>query len=397
MSDDRPETLEETQRRLAGYSNPRRQSPPPPPAGMQPPPPPAGLQPPPPPAGLEPPPAPAGLQPPPPTTGAAPASPPAPPAASQTPYGPIPVPPPVGYSQPGYGQPGYGSTTADPYRAPAAASSSNSRNLGFVIGAAAIVIVIGIVIAVVVPGLFSSNNQAGPPAPVTTTTAAPAPSNSGDVDWAKFPGSAYRDDDAVLAQVPAAEVRDTGEAILQEYRDELTSELGITWVEEYPGTYDTDINGYGEESMLYYYESASWLGEASAATPEARQQVMDAFERITAKYNVGDFYRANDVYQSPDSQKSFGAEKVEDQALWRFSSRGGETLPIRVGSSVWDRTLPTDPSFTDASGFYLDDSDDGKLYVVVSAYAYALLAEEDRDAFIEALKPYEGLTKPDSN
>lgn len=321
-----------------------------------------------------------------------PVGPPPPPAASQASgaYGPVPVPPPAGYSQPGYGPP-----IADPYAASAAAPSSNTRNLGFVIGAAALVVVIGVVIAVIVPGLFSSNNQAGPPAPVTTTTA--APSNSGDVDWSTFPGSAYRDDDAVLAQAPAEEVRDTGDAILQEYRDELTSELGITWVEEYPGSYETDINGYGEDSMLYYYESATWLGEASAATPESRQQVMDAFERITAKYNVGDFYRANDVYQPPDSQKSFGAEKVEDQALWRFSSRGGETLPVRVGSSVWDRTLPTDPSFTDASGFYLDDSDDGKLYIIVNAYAYALLAEEDRDAFIEALKPYEGLTKPDSN
>lgn len=383
MSNDRPETLEETQRRLAGYSTPRPQTPPP--AATQPPPPPAGLQPPPPPAGLQPPPPPAGLQPPPPPAGLEPA---AQPTGAPSAYGPVPTPSPAGYTQPGYA-PG----ASNPYgAAPTGATPRNRRGLGILLAVAGLVVVVTIGIALVVGQLVSSNNQAGPaytPAPTT------APADNGD--WEDYPGSAYRDDSVVLAQLSAEEVRDTGESIIQEYRDELTSTLGIVWVEEYSGSFERDFNGYGEDSMLYRYDSSSWIGEASAATPEMRQQVMDAFERITAKYNVTDFYRANDVYDPPDSISSFGAEKIEDQALWRFSSRGDATLPVRLSSSVWDRTLPTDPSFTNASGFYLDDGADGKLYIIVSASAFALLSEEDKDAFVEALKPYEGLTKPDPN
>lgn len=265
-----------------------------------------------------------------------------------------------------------------------------------VIGVAAAA-VIGL--AVFATQLIASTTEADPVGPVVTSTSgpstAPLPTNA---DWVNFPGSAYRDDAEVLAGASAEEIRDTGDAIINDYRDELSDELGFTWTQEYDGTFERDLNGYGEESMLYYYESGSWLGEASATTPQARQQIMDAFERITAQYGIDDFYRANDVYDPPESISSFGAEKVEDQALWRFSSRGDHaTVPLRVGSSSWDRTIPTDSSFTDASGFYLEDGANGKLYVVVNAYAYALLGENDRDAFVEAMKPYEGLTKPDSN
>ena len=258
----------------------------------------------------------------------------------------------------------------------------------------AVVLVVLFAVAGIVTRLASPDPAADPG--VNSSPDPTAPPGSDAADWENFPGSAYRDDAEVLSSASAEEVRDTGDAILEEYRNELTNSLGIVWTEEYSTRFDRDINGYGEESMLYSYDSALWVGEASAPTPQARQQIMDAFERITTKYSLVDFYRANDVYDAPDSISSFGAEKVEDQALWRFSNRGDANIPLRVGSSVWDTSMPTDPSFTGASGFDDQEAGSGKLLVSVNAYAFALLSENDRDAFIEALKPYEGLTKPDA-
>lgn len=357
MSNDRPETLEETQRRLAGYSSPRQPTPPPA----------AGVP----------------SAPPPPPAAAAPSAP--PPSA----YGPVPTmpPPPPGYSQPG--------GLSDPY-APRrlGAKPANRRGLALVLSGIAVLLVVLFAVGGIVARFAAPDPVAGPG--VGSTSDPTSPPGSDTADWENFPGSAYRDDAEVLSSASAEEVRDTGDAILEEYRNELTNSLGVVWTEEYGTRFDRDINGYGEESMLYSYDSALWVGEASAPTPEARQQIMDAFERITTKYSLIDFYRANDVYDAPDSISSFGAENIEDQALWRFSNRGDANIPLRVSSSVWDTTMPTDPSFTGASGFDDQEAGSGKLLVSVNAYAFALLSENDRDAFIEALKPYEGLTKPDA-
>ena len=358
MSNDRPETLEETQRRLAGYSAPRQPMPPPA----------AGVP---------------SAPPPPPGAPSAPSAPPPPPGA----YGPVPTLPPPGYSQPG--------SVPDPYSPQRiGAKPTNRRVLAIVLSGIAVLLVVLFAVAGIVTRLASPDPVADPG--VNSSPDPTAPPGSDTADWENFPGSAYRDDAEVLSSASAEEVRDTGDAILEEYRNELTNSLGIVWTEEYSTRFDRDINGYGEESMLYSYDSALWVGEASAPTPQARQQIMDAFERITTKYSLVDFYRANDVYDAPDSISSFGAEKVEDQALWRFSNRGDANIPLRVGSSVWDTSMPTDPSFTGASGFDDQEAGSGKLLVSVNAYAFALLSENDRDAFIEALKPYEGLTKPDA-
>lgn len=222
-------------------------------------------------------------------------------------------------------------------------------------------------------------------------TAAPAT----DPDaWRDYPGTAYRDQAEVLAGDSMESATAAGEAFVAELQDELTARYELSWTETYPAVLEHDVNGYGGASMLYNYDSGSWHGSAIVTGAAARAGIEGLFIAAATAHGADDVYTLNDLYDDEPvaAKQSWGAEHKPDQALWSLvATDSSANLTFIV--DVFDATLPTDSSFEGDLRF--DVASGGQLYVRVQATAYGLLAEQDREAFLDALEPFEGQEPPE--
>lgn len=216
----------------------------------------------------------------------------------------------------------------------------------------------------------------------------------GSPDWTAYPGSSYRTVDEVLAGDSLETVKANGDAFVAEYMQELTDTFGVTWTQRTAPFLGSDINGYGGDSMLTFYTGGEWQGSVTLDDPTARQRISDIFERLAYEHLAIDVYAKNDI-TSVGKEEQYGAADKADQAAWELVGSGSDTHNIRFRSVVYDRTLPTDPTFEGAPFILIEEGDSNTLFVYVVVNSYALLAEADRDAFIEALEPYDGLTPPE--
>jgi hypothetical protein len=214
-------------------------------------------------------------------------------------------------------------------------------------------------------------------------------------EWQEFPGVSW-DDPLLALEQPSYEVVSTElDAIATQFRDELTAEFGLVWTQRYESYSGLEGNGYGGDSMLYYYDSGSWQGQVQLTDPGARQRILDIFTAISAANGGEGVYLRNETYaDDPEASRSdFGAEKLEDQALWAFINWFPTLADAGISVDVIDRNIPVDSTFDGDFMFTFDDSDD-TLYVSFYAYAGALLKEDDRAEYEEALEPYNGDFEP---
>ena len=317
-----------------------------------------------------------------------------------TPYGPTaPGAPDVSHLS-GAGDFGTSQTRPDPYATAAFAQPGSAVPLAptpsrrpFAIAAIAFGAVAVVVIAAVVAyfALAYTDTDIDPSGGDPLTGGEPEYSE----EWQSFPGVSWSDPSVALEQPSYEEVSAQLDAMAAQFRDELTAEFGIVWSERY-GTYSgLESNGYGGDSMLYYYDSGSWQGQVRLNDPGARQRILDIFTAISdANGGEGVFLR-NEIYSDdPDASRSdFGAEKLEDQALWSFIDWFPSIADAALSADVIDRSIPVDSSFDGDYMFTFDESSD-TLYVSFYAYAGALLKEADREAFEDALAPYNGDYEP---
>lgn len=221
-----------------------------------------------------------------------------------------------------------------------------------------------------------------------------------DPIWIEYPGNAYADPAVVLASDSKEAVVADAEAFLGTYREELTAELGIVWDQTWEGSLDYGSNYYDGESMLWDYSSGEWQGSVRLTDPGARERVARIFERLTAEFGASD-YRFNNAIYSDDaaqSEEQFGAAELADQAVWSFTGSGDESRSqFRIASRAWDRSLPTDDTFTGDVWFNPEQAGSDTFVITVSLWSNDLLAESDRAEFIERLQPYEDLERPDPN
>ena len=214
-------------------------------------------------------------------------------------------------------------------------------------------------------------------------------------EWQEFPGVSYADPSETLAQPSYEEVVAGIDTLLTQYRDELTAKYGFTWSQQYEGYSDLAGNGYGGDSMLYYVDTGTWQGQVQLNDPTARQGAFDIFSQLAASNGGDGVLLRNELYADDAelSRSEFGADQLADQALWSFFDSFPALADGYLSSDVFDRSIPVDDTFTGDYMFTYDESSD-TLYVTVYGYADALLKEGDRDAFEAALEPYNGDYEP---
>lgn len=222
---------------------------------------------------------------------------------------------------------------------------------------------------------------------VALLVASPAP------DWTAYPGSDFRTVDEVLAADSLETIAAESDAFTEEYKNALTDEFGITWTERTPPAVNPDVNGYGGDSMLYSYSGGEWQGAVTMDDPAARERIYDLFEQLAYAHLATDVFTWND-YTSVGKVDQYGAAEKADQVVWELIGSGSDTHPVRFTSVLYDRSLPADPTFGGTTWIRIEEGDTNTFFVYLFAHSYALLAEADREAFIEAVEPYAGHTPP---
>lgn len=297
-------------------------------------------------------------------------APPPAPAAPASPYGP--PTPPAGHAPPAYLPPAPG--TVYPPVLAAAPRDSRAARRGLVIA--------GVVLAVIAVVAFT----------IYSVTSA-----ASNAQWATYPGTAYRDSDEALNSDSLEVVMEKGNGAIEQFKQTLTDELGMEWTEIYDQTLDHDYNYYGGESMLYFWDSGLLEGSVATDDPDARQKIQDAFEKATNAAGGQDFYVWNDILDAGDefTEEYYGLGGKDTQAIWALGNRDDDN-GMSFSADIFDRDMPVGPTFHGDYGFDIDPSNPNNLFVQIFVSAPALLSEEDRAEFIERLKPFEGLTKPDA-
>jgi len=273
-----------------------------------------------------------------------------------------------------------------------------SRSTGTVlaiVGAslAMVLVIAGMAGSLAALGGSGSPSANGTPAPQPTFTNPPDPVD----EWNDYPGTAYVDSAEVLASPSTETVTSEAEALIEEYKTQLTAELGLEWTSTYDGRLDTTSNGYDGDSMLYDYSSVEWQGIVTLDDPTARQRVADIFTGIQEKYGASDSWLSNEIYEGDEtsSKKQFGAATLEDQPMWTVYALDaigdGSTLATRM----IDTNLTRDPSFDGDYWFELGDVPAGSFVVTIQFSDYNLLSDADRDAFTTKLGEFDETAKPE--
>nr|MDQ2698724.1 hypothetical protein [Actinomycetota bacterium] len=228
--------------------------------------------------------------------------------------------------------------------------------------------------------------------------ARPGPIDPGGVfseEWETFPGVSWADPDDILRQPSYEDAVAETDRLLGEYRDQLSEEFGLVWTMQYESYTGLESNGYGGDSMLYYYDSGSWQGQARVDDPGARARILELFTELSAANGGDGVLLRNDLY-SDDPETSlveFGAAELDDQALWSFFDAFDSLAGGYLSVDVLDRNLPVDDTF-DGDWMFTFDESTNTLYVTLSGFIGALLKEGDRAEFEEALEPYHGDYEP---
>lgn len=213
-----------------------------------------------------------------------------------------------------------------------------------------------------------------------------------DDQWTDYPGTYFETDDYVLASDSLEATQASSEALMVELQDAL-ADYGLHWQVESEGGIAHSSNGYDGESMLYDYQSDSLIGSVELNDPEARENIVRIFGEVLLAHDDSTVVIDNDQIDGDDAVLQFGSEDRDEQALWSAWSYSEHLSTVQGDITVFDKTVPTDDNF--GNDYWVPTQTDDTLYVRLHLTAYYLLSEDDREAFITALEPYEGQDRPD--
>ena len=221
--------------------------------------------------------------------------------------------------------------------------------------------------------------------------------------WSGYPGTRYIDSREILASPSREEVAADVDGFIAEFRERIGERYDVVWIVQYE--YGEEMaradNGYDGESMLYDYNPVEWTGAAVGDDPEAREFALDLFEELAEKYGLVDFFFDNEDYADDDDVTEelrwYGAETFDEQAKWAASAYNFQVdISPSFRMEVFDASMPVDETFDGWNGVSRVELESGaaNLFLTISGRATDLLAEDDRDEFIERLRAYDENDKP---
>lgn len=208
--------------------------------------------------------------------------------------------------------------------------------------------------------------------------------------WEAFPGIRGTRSSDVLSQPSLEEVRAASEAMLAEIRAELTARYGYTWVRADPEGIRPERNGYGGESMLKEFWSASWTTVEPIRDEARKREVLDVIDTVIARHGFWGLIGFNEPSSGIDPsliEKLYGSADPSQQPVWEWFS-DDYPGPMRFYTVITDLSLDTTGEFRAAREGQRAGSTAPLEGIEILVIAREVLREADRAAFEDALKPY---------
>lgn len=219
-----------------------------------------------------------------------------------------------------------------------------------------------------------------------------------DPIWDTYPGSAYVDAKETLDGPGYEDFVEESDTMLAEIRTALTAEFGFEWAEREPAATEQDNNGYGGESMLFDYTAPVWQTTTTVRTFEEKSRVVELIRQVLLRHGIAnlDMQNAPSSWREPgELTERYGGETIDAQALWDLHTYDAITGSGSFSASIVDLTLDSAGTVTKDRQFDVDYHGLAAEGIELHLESYALLKESDRADYLQALKPYEGLDKPE--
>jgi hypothetical protein len=225
----------------------------------------------------------------------------------------------------------------------------------------------------------------------TTTYTAPG-GKEVTVDWADYPGHAYTDSDEVLAAPIAEDVEQESETLLTEIEAALTQEFGLEWEDgpdsEPPFWHQQDGNGYGGESLYITYNSPTSESTTVPSGDTAWKRAIEIASAVTEAHGLGKLRLEN---LDPDMAEQYGSADVSDHWQWATSTyRNAQWVGVTLSDVDRDPTGKAEKEMAGSVEYGWNPRSINIYYGVTTIRA------ADRAEFIERLKPFEGLARPEA-
>lgn len=213
----------------------------------------------------------------------------------------------------------------------------------------------------------------------------------GSDEWTTYPGTWFEETEVVLANDSLEVTKAAGDALLAELMGELDA-YGFEWSVYREGEVTPSSNGYRGDSMLYDYEADTMVGAVRLDDPSARADIIAIYTALMSEPGTTLVFDNEDITDE-SAEMYFGSTDRDEQALWSAWTYGEKFAEFDTDIWVYDSTVPTGDEFT--QDHWVPDDSTATLFVRIDISSHFLLSESDREAFIAALEPYEGKTRPD--
>ncbi len=212
------------------------------------------------------------------------------------------------------------------------------------------------------------------------------------VDWADYPGHARMDADTVLAAPSAEDMESYAAEVLGSIEEQLSAEFDLRWEDDAgfgPLVTPFDENGYGGGSLYAGYNSVMRQSTTVPDRPQDWHRLVDIVSAVAKSYGLGGVVIDNFNPEMPDElAESFGTSDPDEQWNWQGGAHSEHEF-LYVGITDVRR---------DASGEAAKMSRRGVMrpQFIAIAYNATALPDAHRQEFIERLRPFEGLERPEA-
>lgn len=253
-----------------------------------------------------------------------------------------------------------------------------------------------LIVVVGVPGAavaaFVINHNRG----VVTVEQAPDGSET-TVEWRNYPSVAGLDPDEVLAGPSLGDALETSPVLLAEIRDALTAEFGLAWASD-PFVSEAEAfpseNQYGGQSLLSGINSPT---SPSVGVPREwadKQKALDIIGEVAARYGFAAPRLDQDAWgtSEEDRIRDLGGATPEEQVFVSAMLLGPAGQWISVNIQDFSKDVDgrlAERATGDAENGWQTDT------IAIMYGANGLLAESDRDAFVERLQEFDGYQAPE--